>query len=98
MAARKAGTEVVRLNDPVNVLRRVRRKETNLQAKLRQAVDQVALEHNLTVEDVVRSTITPKTTPSLHRELEGNRVNTQIAKSVDGYEICRGNASILYIA
>jgi hypothetical protein len=95
MAAKKAGLEVVRLDDKINVARREDRKKKKLQTKLRQAVDQVALDHNLTVEDVVRSSITRKTTPNIHRAVEGNRVNTMIAASVEGYDTLSAYKSIL---
>jgi hypothetical protein len=74
------------LLDDANVLRRGKRKAINQQAKVRQAVDLVALQHNITVEDVVRSSISSKTTPSLHQAIKGNQVNTVIANSVGGYE------------
>ena len=85
-AAKKAGVAVVKADDPTNVSRREKRKNKTLQDKLRQAVDQLALDHNVTVEDVLRSNITPKMTPNIHRAVEGNRVNTMIAASVDGYD------------
>lgn len=94
-AAKKAGLEVVRADDEINVARRADRKKTQLQIKLRQAVDQVARDHNLTVEDVVRSSITLKTTPNIHRAVEGNRVNTLIAGSVGGYDTLSAYGSIL---
>lgn len=86
------------MDDPVNVSRREKRKKKELQAKVRQAVDQVALDLNVTVEDVVRTSITPKTTPSLHRAVEGNSVNTQIAAAVEGYDTFLSYVFLLYIA
>ena len=86
---------MVRLDDPVNVERRSKRKTKQMQIKLRQAVDQLAIDHNLTVEDVVRSSITLKTTPNTHRAVEGNRVNTMIAASVGEYDTLSAYGSIL---
>ncbi len=86
---------VVRSDDLINVARRANRKKNQLQIKLRQAVDQVARDNNLTVEEVVRSSITPNTTPNIHRAVEGNRVNTLIAASVEGYDTSSAHGSIL---
>ena len=97
-AAKKAGLAVVKADDAENVSRREKRKNKILQGKLRQAVDQLALDHNTTVEVVVRSNISQKTTPNIHRAVEGNRVNTMIAASVDGYDTLSAYGSILYLA
>ena len=86
---------MVRSGDPVNVARRANRRTTQLRTKLRQAVDQVALDHKMSVEDVIRSSITSKTTPNIHRAVEGNRVNTMIAASVGGYDTLSAYGSIL---
>ena len=96
--AKKAGLAVVKADDAENVSRREKRKNKILQGKLRQAVDQLALDHNTTVEVVVRSNISQKTTPNIHRAVEGNRVNTMIAASVDGYDTLSAYGSILYLA
>jgi hypothetical protein len=85
-AAKKAGQEVGRLVDPVNTLRREKRQAQKQQAIVRQAVGLVALQHNMTFEELVRSNISPMTTPSLHQAIKGNQVNTVIANSVGGYE------------
>lgn len=95
MAAKKAGMAAVFADDPENVARREKRKNKKLQHELRQAVDQLALKHNITVEELVRSNITPQTTPNIHRAVEGNRVNTMIAASVDGYDTLSAYGSIL---
>ena len=95
MAAKKAGVAVVKADDPENVARRERRKNKTLQDKLRQAVDELALKHKITVEEVLRSNITPKMTPNIHRAVEGNRVNTMIAASVDEYDTLWPYGSIL---
>ena len=97
-AAKKAGLAVVKADDAENVSRREKRKNKILQGKLRQAVDQLALDNNTTVEVVVRSNISQKTTPNIHRAVEGNRVNTMIAASVDGYDTLSAYGSILYLA
>ena len=86
-AAKKAGQEVGRLVDPVNTLRREKRQAQKQQARVRQAVGLVALQHNMTFEELVRSNISPMTTPSLHQAIKGNQVNTAIAASVGGYVI-----------
>ena len=97
-AAKKAGLAVVKADDAENVSRREKRKNKILQGKLRQAVDQLAFDNNITVEEVLRSTINEKTTPNIHRAVEGNRVNTMIAASVDGYDTLSAYGSILYLA
>ena len=94
-AAKKAGLAVVKADDAENVSRREKRKNKILQGKLRQAVDQLALDNNITVEEVLRSTINEKTTPNIHRAVEGNRVNTMIAASVGGYDTLSAYGSIL---
>ena len=55
-------------------------------AKVRHEVNLVARANNITLEDVVLTSISPKTTPGLHQAVEGNRVHTAIAASVGGYE------------
>lgn len=86
---------MVRSDDPINVDRRAKRQTKKLQIKLRQAVDQLAIDHNLTVEELVQSSITLETTPNIHRAVEGNRVNTMIAASVGEYDTLSAYGSIL---
>ena len=61
-------------------------------------MEKVALDYSLSVEDVLRSSITSKTAPTLHQAVEGNRVNAMIAASVDEYDTLPAYGFLLYLA
>jgi hypothetical protein len=80
------------------VARRANRKKKTLQKKLHLAMERVAQDYGLSVEDVLLTSITPETAPNLHQAVEENRVNARIVASVDEYDTLPAYGFLLYLA